>query len=73
MTKPYEVQLNITCVDGMVEAIQGSDLKRVHGFLTERDHEGSSINLNVRMTPDSGVESYYDEEAYTKLHELELL
>lgn len=58
----YEVQLNILCVDSMVESIQGVDCDRVLEFLKARDHEGSSLTLNVRDTPDSPLRSLDEPE-----------
>lgn len=63
---PYEAQLNISCVDGMLEAIQGPDTKRIWDFLKERDHEGSGFVLNIRDTPESPLRTIWDNELVYK-------
>lgn len=48
----YEAQLSILSVDGMVYGCQGSDRQKLREFLLDHDHEGSSIHLTVRWTPE---------------------
>lgn len=67
---PYAAQVSINCVDGMLEGIEGSDPHRLLTFLHERDHEGSSVTMVVRDTPDSGYRHVDDPERVYK--ELEL-
>ncbi len=61
--KPYEAQVSIYCVDGMLEGISGSDASRLLTFLKARDHEGSAVSMQVRDTPESPVRSVEDPEA----------
>lgn len=58
-----EYQLSIICVDGAMESIQSPDRARVLQFMLARDHEGSSLTLCVRDTPESPVREITDPEA----------
>lgn len=57
--KFYEANLSINCVDGATEGIIASDPLRIYDYLHEHDHEGSSLHMSVRWTPET-MEHYDD-------------
>ena len=64
----YEANLSIFCVDGAVEGIISSYPDRLLRFLKDRDHEGSSVSMVVRDTPDSPFREVNDpEQVYREL------
>ena len=65
--KFYDANLSISCVDGAIEGIISSDPTRLHNFLMERDHEGSSIGLSVRFTPEAPIVNIDDPEEVYKV------
>lgn len=64
----YEAQLEITCVDGMLYCIQGSDPKQIKTFLLDYDHEGSTIYLTVRHNPDQWETIRDPEQIYAEVN-----
>lgn len=63
MSKMYEANLSIYCVDGgTVYGCISGNLKVLNDFLKRYDHEGSTIDLHVRKDPDTFVE-FSDPEA----------
>lgn len=66
----YEAELSICCVDGSVEIIQSSDPKRLFDYLRERDHEGSSVSMVIRDTPEQTRHIEDPEQVYRELEAL---
>ena len=66
----YEANVSILCVDGAVEGIISNCPRRLMEFLAARDHEGSSISMVVRDTPDSGFREVNDpDQVYKELQD----
>lgn len=64
----YEAQLCIMCVDGALEVCESREPERLLKFLKQRDHEGSSVYMTVRDTPDSVFRNVDDpEQVYKEL------